>query len=368
MKETAVRAAHHLEEILGKAKRHDLLSGEETRFLLELRDSHAIDAIFQTARELRRTYFDDRIFFYGFIYFSTWCRNDCSFCLYRRSNPKARRYRKTKQEILQIGYRLAESGVHLLDLTMGEDPYFHEGLNGYSELVGLVLALKQGTKLPLMVSPGVVPLETLKALREVGADWFACYQESHNRSLFGRLRLGQDFDERIESKRRALGLGLLVEEGILVGVGEELEDIVFSANAMRELGAHQIRAMTLVPQRCTPFEKWPLPSSRRELITLAVLRLLFPDRLIPASLDIRGVKGLKDRLAAGANVVTSVIPPGVELAGVSQSSMDIETGSRSIKAVLPILHGMGLEMATQKEYRAWIDHEKRALLQGAYSE
>lgn len=49
------------------------------------------------------------------------------------------------------------------------------------------------------------------------------------------------------------------------------------------------------------------------------MRLLFPDKLIPASLDVDGISGLELRLMAGANVVTSIIPPNEGLAGVAQS-------------------------------------------------
>ena len=46
-----------------------------------------------------------------------------------------------------------------------------------------------------------------------------------------------------------------------------------------------------------------------EMVTFATMRLVMPDRLIPASLDIDGIAGLERRLRAGANVVTSIVPP-----------------------------------------------------------
>ena len=70
-----------------------------------------------------------------------------------------------------------------------------------------------------------------------------------------------------------------------------------------------------------------------ECLFIAVLRLTLPDRLIPASLDVDGIKGLKMRLEAGANVVTSIIPRNNSLAGVSQSSLDFEQGLRTVPEV-----------------------------------
>ncbi len=79
---------------------------------------------------------------------------------------------------------------------------------------------------------------------------------------------------------------------------------------MREIGADQVRVMTFVPQEGTPMAGRAAPDSTREMVVIAVLRLAFPDRLIPASLDVGGLAGLKMRLDAGANVVTSLAVPG----------------------------------------------------------
>ena len=348
----------HLEGVLSKSRGGETLTRNEVRFLLDLRREEDLSLLFQSAREARACRFGNAIFLYGFVYFSTWCRNDCIFCLYRRSNPIAKRYRKSPDEVIEIARGLAESGVHLIDLTMGEDRFFWENGERANGLVDLVGVLKSETGLPVMISPGVIPKEALRFLCAGGLDWYACYQETHNRSLFGNLRPGQDYDERMASKQEARGMGLLIEEGILSGVGETSDDIVTSLEAMKALRAHQIRAMTFIPQKGTPLEKIPPPSSQRELVIIALMRLLFPDRLIPASLDVGGIKGLRERLLAGANVVTSLIPPHSGLGGVAQSVLDVDEGYRTVQGVAPTLEELGLRMATSREYGHWVDRER----------
>jgi methylornithine synthase len=88
-----------------------------------------------------------------------------------------------------------------------------------------------------------------------------------------------------------------------------------------------------------------------ELLTIAVMRLAMPDRFIPASLDVDGIGGLERRLEAGANVVTSIVPPTVGLAGVSQAELDIDEGFRTVHGVLPHLTRLGLRPAGVEEYR-----------------
>lgn len=346
---------HSVATILHQALEEQPLTPDEVALLLRLTDDAARQSLFRTARTLRSRYFGDRVGLYGFVYFSTHCRNDCAFCLYRRSNRSHERYRKSQRTILAAAMALADSGVHLVDLTMGEDPfYLDRGEAGYAELIDLVRQVRRHTGLPIMISPGVVPDAVVSALHQAGADWYACYQETHNRALFAELRLAQDYDRRWAVKRFARSQGMLVEEGLLVGAGDRVGDVVASLEAMRCLQADQVRAMTFVPQPGTPLAAMPQLGSRCETNLIAVMRLLFPSACIPASLDVEGIQGLKDRLNAGANIVTSIIPPAAGLQGVSQSTLDISEGFRTVAGVQPILAECGLTAATRAEYEQWL--------------
>jgi len=187
-----------------------------------------------------------------------------------------------------------------------------------------VTAVKTATGLPVMVSPGVVARGVLAALRDAGAEWYACYQEIHDRELYVRLRAGQDFDERAQARLDAAALGMLVEDGMLLGVGETVAARALTVAGMRDEPVDQVRVMTFVPQRGTPLAHLAPAGRLGELVAIATMRLAMPDRLIPASLDVDGIAGLEPRIAAGANVVTSIVPPDTGLAGVSQSELDID--------------------------------------------
>jgi len=358
---------HKLTNILEKAHREEFLDGSEIAFLLSLTQESQIDAVFEIARNLRFRHFGNRIFLYGFVYTSTYCRNQCSFCYFRKSNALAVRYRREPSEIIEAAQSLAESGVHLIDLTLGEDPrYFEE--QGFEPLIQLVEAVRQTTELPIMVSPGVVPTDVLSEFARAGVSWYACYQETHNRKLFKKLRPGQSYDARLENKERAVPLGLLTEEGLLCGVGESARDIADSIETMRSLEVSQMRAMSFVPQEGTPLESWKKTDRLREILTLAVLRLVFPDRLIPATLDVEGLAGLQSRLQAGANVVTSLVPPGFGLAGVAQNSLDIADARRTIASIAPELDKLNLQTASLEDYLTWIEDRCRQIRWGLSGE
>lgn len=356
MSSTDLKLGH----VLQKAECGEPLSSYELQYLLGLSKPDELNRVFELACSLRDRHFENKVFLYSFIYFSTWCRNDCTFCYYRKSNTHTTRYRKTEAEVLDAAVSMAESGVHLIDLTLGEDPFYYKR-HGFGPLVDLVKKVKTQTGLPVMVSPGVVPEQVLGRLAQAGADWYACYQETHNRELFKQLRLSQSYDARFASKKNAMRCGLLVEDGILAGVGETLSDIAFSLKTMSSLGAHQVRVMSFVPQKGTPMDCWPTPPRIKELLVIALLRILMPDRLIPASLDVDGVEGLQARINAGANVITSLIPPQLGLAGVAQSTKDINEGYRTVQGIIPVLKQMGMSVASFEDYNCWLKNEKKKL-------
>lgn len=316
------------------------------------------DALFEEARRVRDREFGKRTYLYGFVYFSTYCRNECSFCYYRKSND-IDRYRKSKDELVELARHIKADGLDLADLTMGEDPYMIR--NGYENFLDIVSSIKEETGLNIMASPGAVPEKEFPKLRDAGADICACYQETYNRRLFAERRLGQDFEYRRNQKIWPMRYGMLAEDGMMVGIGETVQDRVDTIREMVSLGCDQIRAMAFVPQAGTPMQDVPVASSIDELRCIAVMRLLQHDAFIPATLDVEGIAGMRTRLDAGASTVTSIIPAASHLAGVAQSEMDIEDGHRCADYVIARLREMGREPATVSDLKREFDRRKKRL-------
>ncbi len=316
------------------------------------------EAVFAAARRVRDKEFGKRTYLYGFVYFSTYCRNECSFCYYRNSNG-IDRYRKSKDEIVDLARSISDAGINLADLTMGEDPYMIR--DGYANFLDLVSTIRDEVGIPIMASPGAVPRDGFPRLAEAGADIMACYQETYNRRLFAERRLGQDFDHRRNQKVWAMENGMLAEDGMMVGIGETVMDRVHAIREMVALGCDQVRAMTFVPQDGTPMQDSGTVDTVNELLCLSAMRLLRQDAVIPAPLDVEGIAGMETRLNAGASTVTSIIPASSHLAGVAQSSMDIEEGHRCADYVIARLKAMGREPATAADLRREFDRRKARL-------
>ena len=125
------------------------LSDDDLRALLSLESEEELEKLYYAARRVRNHYFGNRVFLNCFIYFSTYCKNQCAFCYYNCRN-EINRYRLTKEEIKETCKALKGAGFHMIDLTMGEDPYYYEDPDRFVELVQIV---KEELGLPIMISP-----------------------------------------------------------------------------------------------------------------------------------------------------------------------------------------------------------------------
>ncbi|MDR0354779.1 MAG: methylornithine synthase PylB [Deltaproteobacteria bacterium] len=344
------------EDIVARALEGRKPSFEEISAILTLSSSsrELAEIIFAGAREARRLVFADRVFLYGFVYLSTYCRNDCFFCHYRSSRGDLERYRKSTSEIVDVAGHLAENGVQVIDLTLGEDLAYTKGA-GFEKLLKAVDSVAKFFALPVMLSPGVLERTQIKEARSAGASWFALYQETHTPELFAAWRRGQDFEERRRVREMALDEGFLVEDGVLTGAGATPSDLARSVQEMTFPKAQQVRAMAYVPAEGGLPPDASVDAAWQELLMIACLRLSSPNALIPASLDVEGIGGLKARLSAGANVVTSIVPARRGLAGVATMTLDIENSNRSPSRVREILEEERLRSGASSEYAEYLD-------------
>ncbi len=350
-------------EITDKLVRGESASDAELAALMTAKGDDR-ETIFAAARSVRDKVFGNKTYLSGFMYFSTYCRNDCTFCYFRKSNS-IDRYRKSTDEVVDLSFKIRDAGINIVDLTMGEDPMLIN--NDYQGVVDIVDRIRERNDVPIMVSPGVVPQNIFPKFAEAGADIVAVYQETYNRKLFSERRIGQDFDIRRNQKIWAMDAGMLSEDGIMVGIGESIQDRVDALRNMIQIGCDQGRAMTFVPQAGTPMENSATVDTVDELLFMATLRLVKHDIMIPATLDVEGVAGMKTRLNAGASLITSIIPPHEDLAGVAQSCMDIDDGSRNVNHVIELLEEMGRRPATTAECRRMFDERKRRVVQSRLS-
>ena len=72
-------------EIFRKSLSKQPLTVEETASLLAITSEEGLHELFETARELKRSVYGNRIVLFAPLYIGNYCINDCTYCGFRRS-------------------------------------------------------------------------------------------------------------------------------------------------------------------------------------------------------------------------------------------------------------------------------------------
>ena len=288
----------------------DLLPEEYRELLEQLTDCDAAEALlFEKARLRQQEQFGNGIFLRGLIEFTNYCRNDCYYCGLRRSNRNCDRYRLSEDEILdccRMGYPL---GFRTFVLQGGEDLSYAD-----DDICRIVSRIKaEFPDCAVTLSIGEKSRETYRRYREAGADRYLLRHETADPVHYGKLHPAE---LSFENRRRCLfdlkGLGFQVGAGMMIGAPYQtteslLRDLLF----LKELKPEMIGIGPFIPHTDTPFRDQPSGSVRLTIRLLAVLRLMFPKVLLPATtaLGTLDPKGREKGILAGANVIMPNLSP-----------------------------------------------------------
>lgn len=282
---------------------------EELAELLEKNSEQQDQALFQKADAVRRMYYGDEVFIRGLIEFTNYCRNDCFYCGIRKGNGQARRYRLTKDEILSCcreGYAL---GFRTFVLQGGEDAFFTD-----ATMCGIVSDIRGDfPDCAITLSVGEKPKESYAAFFRAGADRYLLRHETADDWHYRKLHpSGMSLENRKRCLYDLKEIGFQVGSGFMVGspyqaTGHIIKDLRF----LQELAPDMIGIGPYISHAHTPFQEFESGTLTLTLRLIAVLRLMFPYALIPATTALGSIdpKGREKGLKAGANVVMPNLSP-----------------------------------------------------------
>lgn len=263
----------------------------------------------EEARRLRKQYYGDKVYLRGLIEFTNYCKNNCYYCGIRCENRKIRRYRLTKEEILDCCKTGRALGFQTFVLQGGEDPFFTD-----ERLAELIYSIKERyPECAVTLSLGERSYESYRRLREAGADRYLLRHETADPAHYRKLHPD---NMSLQNRKQCLldlkALGYQVGAGFMVGspgqTEEELaEDLLF----LKDLQPQMVGIGPFIPQKDTPFAKERAGSVEKTLLLLSVVRILLPKALIPATtaLGTMDADGREKGMRAGANVVMPNLSP-----------------------------------------------------------
>lgn len=261
------------------------------------------------AVELRKQYYGNKVFVRGLIEFTNYCKNNCYYCGIQASNGDAKRYRLTKEEILECCDTGWELGFRTFVLQGGEDPFFTD-----DQIVDIVREIKkQYPESAVTLSIGEKTKGSYQRYKEAGADRYLLRHETADEEHYRMLH-----PESMSLANRKNCLYTLKELGYETGAGFMVgspgqtdaclaEDLVF----LRELNPHMVGIGPFIPHHETRFANNQPGSLEKTLLLLSILRIILPKANLPATTALGTVnpRGRELGIEAGANVVMPNLSP-----------------------------------------------------------
>ncbi len=298
-----------MRELIDKLYKSSELSKEEAIVLLGGMTPEDSEYLFEKARSVRERYYGRDIYVRGLIEFTNICKNDCYYCGIRKSNGNVERYRLSREQILdccRAGYDL---GFRTFVLQGGEDGYYTD--DRLCEVVSDIKALFPDTAITLSI--GERSYDSYKRLYDAGADRYLLRHETAVDEHYGKLH-----PESLSATVRKQCLNDLKSIGYHVGTGfmvgspyQTLECLAEDLLYLQQFQPDMVGIGPFIPHHDTPFANFDGGSLDMTLILLAIIRLLLPKVLLPATTALGTIdpRGRELGVLAGANVVMPNLSP-----------------------------------------------------------
>jgi len=294
-------------EILNNVYSAYLPEREDIEYLLALTAEAEIKSLFDFADKVRKEYLGDGILLRGIVEFSNYCRNTCFYCGLNKNNTRIKRYRLSKQEVLDSIEQIAKSGIKTVVLQSGEEDDLNP--NWLSEIIA---EIKSKFGIAVTLSVGERSYADYQLWKDAGADRYLLKIETSDRKLYVSLHHGMKFENRVRCIKDLKQLGYQTGSGNIIGLkGQTLEtianDILFFKK--EELDMIGIGPFIAHPGTELAFEKQG--DAVLTLKTIAVTRIVTKYPNIPATtaLGSLGYDYRIEGLIAGANVLMPNFTP-----------------------------------------------------------
>ncbi len=209
------------------------------------------------------------------------CQEDCRYCSQSSvSTAPIERYNLLPQQDMIEGARraAASKAQRYCIVISGRGPLDRE----IEEIAGAVRSIKQEIPIQICCSLGLMNEDQAKRLKSAGVD-----RVNHNlntsEAFHASICTTHSFQDRLATIKSARTAGLEICSGGIVGMGEQDEDLVELAMALRDVKPDSIPLNTLHPVAGTPLAGCDQLTPQRCLKVLCLFRFLHPRTEIRAA-------------------------------------------------------------------------------------
>ena len=287
------------------------LDNNDYQYLLTQLNTEQKEVLASTARSVAEKHFNKGVYLRGLLEITNYCKNNCFYCGIRADNHCVTRYRLSEDEILDACRIGAKIGFQTFVLQGGEDPTLSD-----KKLCNLIQRIK--AEFPhhaLTLSLGERSYTSYQLLKEAGADRYLLRHETSNTEHYAMLHpQNMSLSHRLRCLDQLKELGYQTGAGMMIGSpGQTTQHIIEDLRFLDKFKPHMIGIGPFVAAPNTPFQHYPNGSSELTLLLLSLLRIRYPNLLLPATtaLNTRNAQLRTQAIMSGANVLMPNISPAI---------------------------------------------------------
>jgi FO synthase len=340
-----------LEEVLLKAVSGELITGEDALFLMNL-DKDEIAFLILAASKVRERSKKAITFSKNvFVPLTRLCRDRCGYCTFK-IEPEEGELFLPPDEVIEVARRGARVGCTELLFVTGDKPelvysVYRDALGklGYKTTAEYLMAMcEEGLKENIFphTNLGVASHHELSAFRESNASMGLMLENISPRLLRkGGPHYGSP-DKlprlRVKTMEDAGELRIAWTSGILIGIGETMEERIDSLFAIKRLWDDYGHIQEIIIQNFSPkarisMERHPIPTFLDMVKTVGVARLIFGERMniqVPPNLNAEAFPLL---ILAGANDLGGVSPITIDYVNPEAPWPQVERMERTLNEI-----------------------------------
>ena len=164
------------------------LSHREASVLLACEDKATIEKMYALAREIKETFYGNRIVMFAPLYLSNYCVNGCVYCPYHMQNKHIARKKLTQEEVKKEVIALQDMGHKRLAIEAGEDPK-NNPIEYILECINTIYSInhKNGAIRRVNVNIAATTVENYKKLKDAGIGTYILFQETYHKESYEEL-------------------------------------------------------------------------------------------------------------------------------------------------------------------------------------
>ncbi|MBR6661303.1 MAG: [Bacteroidales bacterium] len=277
----------YLEEIFNKSLNKEPLTIEETAQLIAINSPEMLQKLFDTAQQLKKDIYGNRIVLFAPLYIGNYCINNCKYCGFKSSLTSTVRHTLTQDELISQITSLENEGHKRLILVYGEHPKYTPEF--IADNVRSCYSTKVGNGAIRRVNINAAPLDIagFKTVKDSGIGTYQIFQETYHQETYSQVHpkntVKGDYMWRLNAMDRAFDAGIDdMGIGVLFGLYDwrfDLLSLVAHAIHLRErcgVGPHTISFPRIQPANGLDIDLPYRVSDNDFKKLVAILRLAVP--------------------------------------------------------------------------------------------